>query len=110
LSTFLRMPSSDPARREGKTYDVFYVPEADRSPYIPAQDFVRDYGVRSVVGFGGVLKSGEMFAVILFSRTPVPADSAQRFKTIALDVRSALFGFGNDAVFEEETGIESPPG
>jgi hypothetical protein len=109
LTSFLSMPSSDPARRDGKTYDVFYVPEADGSPYIPAQDFVREYGVRSVIGFGGVLKSGEMFAVILFSRTPVPAESAQRFKTIALDVRSALFGFGNEAVFEGEPGMEQAP-
>ncbi len=80
------------SRMVASTYDVFHVEEALGSPYIPAQaDFVKPFGVASVVGFGGLLKSDELFAVIMFSRTPIPARSASRFRTIALDVRSALF-------------------
>jgi hypothetical protein len=45
------------------------------------------------VGFGGLLRSGELFAVILFSRHRIPARSASRFRSIALDVRSSLFSF-----------------
>lgn len=82
---------------EPRTYDVFHVEDALGSPAIPAQtEFVIPYGIRSVVGFGGVLRSGELFAVVLFSRAHIPAASAQRFRTLALDIRSALFPVGDD--------------
>src|SRR4051812_1744811 len=39
----------------GKTYNVFFVPRALGSTAIPAQDeFVRPYGIRSVIGCGGI--------------------------------------------------------
>lgn len=85
---------STPASRPGdsRTYDVFHVEEALGSPHIPAQDeFVRRYGIASVVGFGGMLRTGELFAMIMFSRARIPAASASRFRAIALDVRSALY-------------------
>jgi hypothetical protein len=73
---------------------VFYVAEAAGSPAIPAQDgFVLRYGIRSVVGFGGVLPSGEMFAVILFSRIMIPRAVAERFARLAQPVRTALIPF-----------------
>lgn len=73
-----------------KTYDVFYVPEAAGSEFIPAQEeFVRPFGIRSVVGFGGLLQE-EFFAFILFSREAVPAEAASRFRNVALDARIAL--------------------
>ena len=85
---------------EGRTYNVFHVEEAPDSPYIPAQEeFVRPFGVRSVVGFGGLVRD-ELFAVVLFSRVPVPRASADRFRTIALDVKSALHGLGQVPVLE----------
>jgi hypothetical protein len=77
-----------------RTYDVFHVEHALDSPYIPAQrDFVVPYRISSVVGFGGQLRSGELFAVILFSRAHIPVRSAARFRAIALDIRSGLFAF-----------------
>ena len=77
-----------------RTYDVFHVEEARGSPHIPAQrDFVIPERIASVVGFGGLLRSGELFAVILFSRTRIPASSAARFRAIALDIRSSLFSY-----------------
>ena len=83
----------------GKTYNVFHVPVALGSPYIPAQtEFVEKYGVESVVGFGGLLGDGELFAVIMFSRDPIPADSAGRFRNIALDVKAAIHPFARPAV------------
>lgn len=77
----------------GKTYNVFHVPVAEDSPYIPAQDFVRQYGIRSVVGCGGVLLTGDFFALILFSRVSVDAESAARFRNIALDLKLAISSF-----------------
>ena len=88
----LRVGSEILPDREGRTYNVFHVPEAQGSPYIPAQaEFVEPHGIRSVVGFGGALRSGNLFAIILFSRRPVPAESAARFRSLAVDVKGALF-------------------
>ena len=76
---------------EGKMYRVFFVAEAEGSPYIPAQDeFVKPHGIRSVLGWGGVLHGGELFAVVMFARVPIPEESADRFRHVALDVKAAL--------------------
>ena len=86
-----------------RTYDVFHVEEARGSPFIPAQqDFVVRRGIASVVGFGGLLRSGELYAVILFSRAPIPVASAARFRAIALDVRSALYTLDEARTWESE--------
>lgn len=79
---------------EGKTYNVFHVEQALGSPYIPAQDdFVIPYGIRSVVGFGGLLRSGDLFSVIMFARVPIGEEPAGRFRTIGLDAKAAFFRF-----------------
>ena len=88
------------AELTGRTYGVFHVEEAGGSPYIPAQDFVRENGIRSVVGFGGSLRTGDIFAVLLFTTVPVSPYAADRFRTIALDVKTALFQVGDHAVFD----------
>lgn len=94
-------PTSDIVRDlAGKTYGVFHVLEAKDSPYIPAQDFVERYGIQSVVGFGGVLPSGDLFAVILFARVPVTASAADRFRTLALDVKSCLLRYSPTEIFD----------
>jgi len=97
--------SSEPRARgtDSRTYDVFHVESALGSPFIPAQrEFVEKYGIASVVGFGGLLRSGELFALILFSRHTIPARSAARFRTIALDVRSSLFAFDESRTWRVE--------
>lgn len=89
--------SPDPAltnERAGKTYNVFHIVEADGSPFIPVQaEFVQRYGIRSVIGFGGLLADGEFFAVIVFARGRIPEHSAARFRNIALDVKATLHPF-----------------
>ena len=83
-----------------RTYNVFYVPEAAGSPYIPAQaDFVKPLGIRSALGFGGMLPCGSLFAVILFSKTQIPSETADLFKTLALSVKIAVLPFVGGAVF-----------
>lgn len=93
--------SSTPVRgADARTYDVFHVEDAVGSPHMPAQGtFVIPHRIASVVGFGGLLRSGELFAVILFSRVRIPVRSAVRFRTIALDVRSSLFNFDENSTF-----------
>lgn len=98
---------------EERTCNVFYVPNAPGSPYIPAQEeFVRRHGVRSVVGFGGVMQSGNLFANILFTRTPVAADTAELFRIIAVSVKAAVARFDWGPTFvgdtEQHAGSATP--
>ena len=73
------------------TYNVFHIPEAVGSTYVPAQDdFVIPFNVRSVIGFGGILPSGNLFVIIMFSRVPVPRQTAEMFRSLALSVKVAI--------------------
>jgi hypothetical protein len=95
----------------GKTFNVFHVPEAEGSPYIPAQDeFVRRYGVRSVVGFGGILVTGDFYAVILFSRVPVSTEVADRFRNLALDLKLAISASPAHTTFDDAPEGAQPAG
>ena len=86
----------------GKRQGVFHVETALGSPYIPAQkEFVARYDIRSVLGFGGLLPNGDLFAVILFTTVPVPTSVAERFKTLALDLRSSFSKYGEGNIFEK---------
>ncbi|WP_447977434.1 hypothetical protein [Candidatus Nitrospira bockiana] len=86
--------------RNETAFNVFHVAEASDSPYIPLQEeFVVPYGVRSVLGFGSLLPSGEIFAVILFARVTVSREVADLFKTIALCSKIALLPFEGEATY-----------
>lgn len=102
LSSVLQ-PSPEVVRElAGKRHGVFHVEDALGSPYIPAQqEFVVPYGIRSVVGFGGLLVNGDLFAVILFATVPVSQASADRFKTLALDVKSGFSRYTDATMFNE---------
>lgn len=87
---------------QGKTYNVFYVPEASGSEFIPAQDFVARHGVCSVLGFGGVLLTGEFYAVILFTRVHLPPETADRFRNIALDLKLGISAAPIERTFADD--------
>jgi hypothetical protein len=98
---------------EHTTFNVFHVPEAPASPYVPAQDFVNAFAVKSVLGFGGVLASHDLFAVILFSRAHIPRATAEAFKTLGLVVKLAIGPFDDDRVFAhwpKEAAKRAPSG
>lgn len=85
---------------EQKTYNVFHVSEAVGSSFIPAQkEFVIPFGIKSVLGFGGMLPSGDLFVIIMFSKVRISHETAELFKTIALSVKIALLPFVYRAVF-----------
>ncbi len=71
--------NSDPnllVELEQRYYNVFHVADAVGSSSIPAQDdFVIPFSVRSVLGFGGMLPSGNLFAVILFSKIRIAREN-----------------------------------
>jgi hypothetical protein len=82
-----------------RTYNVFYVPNAVGSPTIPAQaEFVIPSAIRSVLGFGGMLPSGDLFAIILFSKVSISRDTAEMFKPLALNVKMAVLPFEDETI------------
>lgn len=86
---------------EQKTYNVFFVHEAFGSPYIPAQEgFVIPYGIKSVLGFGGVLPLGDIFVIIMFLKIPVSTETSNFFKTLSLNLKLAVLPF-EKAVFAQ---------
>lgn len=96
-----RVESSILIDREERTYNVFHVPDALGSPYVPAQEeFVAPHGVRSVVGFGALLPSGNLFAVILFTRVGLPEGAAELFRTLALSVQLAILPHDGKGLFD----------
>ena len=84
-------PNPDIILNLGKrTFNVFHIPEAIDSPYIPAQeDFVIPYKVRSVLGIGGMLLSGNIFTIILFSKVEIPFHLTHLFKWMAMYAKIA---------------------
>jgi hypothetical protein len=101
VSTLLRPDPHLIVDLEQRTFNVFYVPEAQGSPHIPAQDFVTRYRIRSVLGFGGILPAGDLFAVILFARSFISHSTADLFKPLALSTKLAVLPFAGGAVFRQ---------
>jgi hypothetical protein len=81
---------------------VVAIPDAVGSPYIPAQDsFVKAYGVRSVVGIGGLLPDGELFALVLFTRVPISTEVAERFQALIPALNELLMSYSPKATFQD---------
>ena len=79
---------------EQRTFNVFHVPVAAGSPVVPAQaEFVLLENIQSVLGFGGMLRGGDLFAVIMFSRVPISRATADLFQSLSLSVKIALLPF-----------------
>lgn len=87
------------------SFNVFHIERALGSPFIPAQaEFVEPYDVQSVLGIGGLLSDGELFAVLLFTRVPVSRQVAELFLSLADSVKSALLPFPAEKTFETLRG------
>lgn len=100
----VRPPKHKLSELSQRSYGVFHVPEARGSGLLPAQDFVEGHGIRSALGFGGVLFSGDFYAVVLFARVPVSAQVADTVRVLSLAVRVALLPFGRRVFDEPEHG------
>ena len=80
---------------------VFHIEEALGHPFIPAQaECVQPSGLKSVIGFGGRLPSGEAFAAVFFSVVHIPPAAANHFRVIALSAHLAFLN--SDFAFIEE--------
>src|SRR5579875_2717035 len=83
------------------------IPEARACHDVADQDgFVARYGIRSVLGFGAMLPSGLGFAVVLFSRTPVPDSSADALYAVALGAKLAFLPFMDGPVFAGDASLK----
>lgn len=82
-------------RSRGTTAGVFHVPNASAATdladrkIIPAQDFVRDYGVRAVFGTGGTYIARSFLAILFFTREDLPRAGADRFMSLVSTVKAA---------------------
>jgi hypothetical protein len=100
VDTVLKTDPAVVADMAKRTFNVFLVSEAKGSVFIPAQDdFVIPFSVRSVLGFGGILPSGNLFTVILFSKAAIPRQTGDMFKSLALSVKIAVLPFDDGPVF-----------
>lgn len=69
----------------------FYVPEALDSPFIPDQEqFVKPYGIRSVVGVGSQFVSGSAYMLIGFSKQFIDDQQSLNFTALAPYVATLL--------------------
>ncbi|MEL7512606.1 MAG: hypothetical protein AAGM27_10760 [Cyanobacteria bacterium J06554_3] len=85
---------------ERKTCNVFYIETALGSEFIPAQSsFVEPFGIQSVLGFGGMLSSGDLFTVILFTKAKVPASTANLLKMLPLNLKMAMTPYLRENTF-----------
>ncbi|NDJ24583.1 sensor histidine kinase [Nostoc sp. B(2019)] len=89
---------------EQRMYNVFYIPDALGSPYIPSQtSFVIPFNIKSVVGFGGLLPSGNMFVILMFLRVVIPRITVDLLQPLALNVKMAILPFEDDKIFIEHS-------
>jgi two-component system, NtrC family, sensor kinase len=91
IEDVLQPPKTVPIGQNSNDFKVFLVPDALGSPAVPAQhDFVIPYGIRSVLGIGSLLPSGNMFALLLFCKVQISNQTAQMFKSITLTTNRLL--------------------
>ncbi len=84
-----------------RVFDLFRVDDARGNASVPDQEeFVVRYGIRSVIGFGGTCRHGDLFVIMIFSKCELGDEFARKLRTLALDVVTSVFRFGNDAIFE----------
>lgn len=86
---------------EAKIFDVFYLSDAEYSPFVSEKNsLIIPYQVKSVLGFGGFLPSGNFFFVLMFLKIKIPSTTATQFKDLALGIKTALLPFDGGVVFE----------
>ncbi len=88
---------------EQKMYNVFYVSHPKDSPYIPSQaSFVLPFNIKSVLGFGGLLPSGNMFTILMFLKVAISPMVINLFRPLALNVKMAILPFDNGCIFKDD--------
>jgi hypothetical protein len=101
IPTFLGLEPERFLQLEPAVLNIFHVPEAKGSPFLPEQDsLIIPYQIKSVLGFGGLLPSGSLFAVVMFLKVKIPQSTAEMFKNLAPTVKKTLSVYDEKSVFE----------
>ncbi|MEG4418596.1 histidine kinase [Microcoleus sp. LAD1_D5] len=101
IPTFLGIEPERFLQLESAVLNIFHVSEAKGSPFIPEQNsLIIPYQVKSVLGLGGLLPSGSLFAIVMFLKVKIPQSTAEMFKDLALSVKTALSMPDEQSVFE----------
>jgi signal transduction histidine kinase/ActR/RegA family two-component response regulator len=96
-------PKTSLLEPEEQPYGLFYISEAVGNPFIPDQStFVTTYGIKSVIGCGALLPSGNLFAIVVFSRQQIPQNTEELFRPLAMSMKSALVCFDGGRVFDSD--------
>lgn len=83
-----------------KTYNVLHLADATGNRHLPDQErFIIPYGIKSVIGLGGILPHGDLFVLLLFSQAPISRETASLFNPLALCVKIAILPFDGKVVF-----------
>ena len=89
---FVMRPTARAAlERHHQEYRVLHVADmtAD-TPFSAHRQFIEAFGVRSILGIGGVLPSGDMFAVALFSAVTIDERTADLLRSLSLSVKASI--------------------
>ncbi|PSB47002.1 histidine kinase [filamentous cyanobacterium Phorm 6] len=93
---------------EPAVLNIFHVPEAKDNALIPEQNsLIIPYQVKSVLGFGGLLRSGSLFAVVISLKVKIPQSTAQMFKYLALSVKTSLSLSDEKVVFNSSDNAKN---
>ena len=81
-------------QQEGATTGLFYVQDAASvidakgRHVIPDQEFVAQYGVKTVFGLGGVYMSGRVFSLIVFTRDTITRDVVEQYAPLVVTIKA----------------------
>lgn len=80
----------------------FHVEKAEGSPYIVAQDnFVKPYGIQSVVGIGSPFASGAFYMCLGFSKKTITDDEANRFSQLSPFISTLLANYNSKKLWND---------
>ncbi len=92
----------------GRSYDVLYIPDANAEPGILGEqhEFMTANGIKSIVGFGGLLPTRNLFAIIVYSKVPIALQTARAFRPFALNTKIALLPFDDEhPIFSSQAAV-----
>ncbi len=86
--------TEDFMKSAGLMANFFHVEHAPDSPYIVAQDeFVKPYGIKSVVGIGSPFIGGSMYMLLGFASTKLDKEIAEKVSNLALFIGTLLSNY-----------------
>ena len=86
----MRPTAREALERHHQEYRVLHVADMSAdTPFSAHRAFIEHFGIRSVLGIGGVLPSGDMFAVVLFSGVTIDERTADLLRSLSLSGQRA---------------------